>query len=127
MTKTYQEICHNLSAIELFPKQRIREVGDRIRIPVKPDTSVWAFLWHNAGLNTKQIRKLVGKICGNFISYKQTEYLIANGKHRLSSRESLAALRLTTTISLSKRLSPTRPDRSAGCATSCCPVQTTCT
>jgi hypothetical protein len=93
MTEKYQEIGRNLSALEAFPKDWIREVGDRIQIPVKANICVFAFLWHNAGLNKKQVCKLVGKRNGHFCSYEQTEYLIANGKHRLSVRETISELR----------------------------------
>lgn len=65
----------NLAALELFPKQWISEIGDRIRVPVLDHNHDcrMALMWHRAGLSKKQIRKLLRH---KNVSYWQVDRMI---------------------------------------------------
>ena len=84
-----EEICENLQACELYPKEWIREVGDRIIVPKTIDKSVFAYLWHRAGLNDKQVRKLVGMYCGNLPTYWSLGRMIDEGRKIVTTRREI--------------------------------------
>ena len=73
------QVEDNLSSLELFPRQWISEIGDRIALPVKPNECVLAFLWSKCGLSKKQVRKLLGNRNGCPVSYWSVERMIEKG------------------------------------------------
>lgn len=81
----------NLAALELFPREWIREVGERIRIPVKPDQCLMAVAWNDAGLSRKQVRKLLGNRSGCPVSYWQLDRMIEKGRQIHARRIEIAS------------------------------------
>lgn len=84
------EIECNLAALELFPREWIREVGDRISLPKKTNKAVFAYLWSNCGFSKRAVRELVGVYCGSLSSYWRIDCLIAEGQKIVEFRTDTA-------------------------------------